>query len=227
MLKRAKLNIGDLAGSEKICLEEFPNAQHMNELKNINLSLTSLGKVISQLATKGAKDQHIPFRDSKLTRLLQDSLGGNTRTCLLATISPTIDYIEETLSTLKFADRAKTVSMKVTKNEINAQDDALVHKLQKEIVYLKELLQMRRKGDAKNIQQQLLILKEENERLRTIAMSVTDVEQLKQENKEMRIHLQNMLQNSNMVTDDDITVKSSQFDRSASHNNYPTDARGD
>lgn len=50
MLKRAKLNIGDLAGSEKICLEEFPNSQHLNELKNINLSLTHLGKVISLLA---------------------------------------------------------------------------------------------------------------------------------------------------------------------------------
>ena len=97
----------------------------MNELKNINLSLTCLGKVISHLAkqskqTSGASDTHIPFRDSKLTRLLQDSLGGNTRTCLIATVSPTIDFIDETISTLKFADRAKAVSMKVTKNEINA-----------------------------------------------------------------------------------------------------------
>ncbi len=52
MLKRAKLNIGDLAGSEKIYLEEFPSAQHLNELKNINLSLTTLGKVISKLSKK-------------------------------------------------------------------------------------------------------------------------------------------------------------------------------
>lgn len=139
MLKRAKLNIGDLAGSEKIYLEEFPTAQHLSELKNINLSLTNLGKVISKLAKKSAPS-HISFRDSKITRLLQDSLGGNTRTCLLATISPTIDFIDETLSTLKFADRTKFVTMKVTKNEINAQDDILVQKLQKEISYLKDLL---------------------------------------------------------------------------------------
>jgi hypothetical protein len=119
MLKRAKLSIGDLAGSEKIYLEEFPSAQHLNELKKINLSLTTLGKVISKLSKKSAAP-HVPFRDSKLTRLLQDSLGGNTRTCLLATISPTIEYIDETLSTLKFADRTKFVTMKVTKNEINA-----------------------------------------------------------------------------------------------------------
>lgn len=132
MLKRAKLNIGDLAGSEKIFLEEFPNAQHLNELKNINLSLTTLGKVISKLA-KHKASSHVPFRDSKLTRLLQDSLGGNTRTCLIATISPTIDSLDETISTLKFADRTKSVSTQVRKNEISAQDDALVTKLQKEI----------------------------------------------------------------------------------------------
>jgi hypothetical protein len=68
MLKRAKLNIGDLAGSEKIYLEEFPNSQHLSELKNINLSLTTLGKVISKLAKR--TQSHVPFRDSKLTRLL-------------------------------------------------------------------------------------------------------------------------------------------------------------
>lgn len=69
MLKRAKLNIGDLAGSEKIYLEEFPTAQHLNELRNINLSLTTLGKVISKLSKKKSA-LHVPFRDSKLTRLL-------------------------------------------------------------------------------------------------------------------------------------------------------------
>ena len=69
-MKRAKLNIGDLAGSEKIRIDEFPNAQHMAELKNINLSLTTLGKVIHILA-QGVKEQkHVPFRASKLTRLL-------------------------------------------------------------------------------------------------------------------------------------------------------------
>jgi hypothetical protein len=69
MLKRAKLNLGDLAGSEKIFLDEFPSAQHLNELKNINLSLTTLGKVISKLSA-GNNSLHVPFRDSKLTRLL-------------------------------------------------------------------------------------------------------------------------------------------------------------
>jgi Kinesin motor domain len=107
MLFRGKLNLCDLAGSEKIGKEEGRmDEKHMLELKTINLSLTSLGKVIQSLA-QGKKAAHIPYRDSKITRLLQDSLGGNTKTTLIAAVSPVIDNIEETISTLKFADRAK------------------------------------------------------------------------------------------------------------------------
>ena len=61
--------------------------------------------------------------------MLEDSLGGNTRTCLIATLAPTIDFIDESISTLKFAERARTVEMKVLKNEVNAIDDALINKL--------------------------------------------------------------------------------------------------
>ena len=81
-----------------------------------------------------------------MTRILQDSLGGNTRTALIATVSPVIDNIEETVSTLKFADKAKQVMQTVKANEINAADDALVHKLQKEVQNLRELLSIRKKG---------------------------------------------------------------------------------
>lgn len=111
MLKRSKLNLGDLAGSEKVNKEEEMQARHMLELRNINLSLTTLGKVI-QMLSKGSTSEHethIPFRESKLTRLLQDSLGGNTETYLIATVSPLLESIDETISTLKFADRAKCV----------------------------------------------------------------------------------------------------------------------
>jgi hypothetical protein len=90
----------------------------LSELKNINLSLTSLGKVIQILSS--GKTDHVPFRESKLTRLLEDSLGGNTRTCLIATISTTLEYVDESISTLKFAERAKSVRLTVIKNEINA-----------------------------------------------------------------------------------------------------------
>ena len=91
MLKRGKLNLCDLAGSEKINKEEAMNKNHLEELKTINLSLTTLGKVISALGKKGKSSMHIPYRDSKITRFLQDSLGGSTRTYLVACISPTDD----------------------------------------------------------------------------------------------------------------------------------------
>jgi hypothetical protein len=84
-LKKAKLHLCDLAGSEKYHKEDSHKSMHFNEMVNINLSLGTLGKVIKSLSQKS---KHIPYRDSKLTRLLQDSLGGNTRTHLIATVSP-------------------------------------------------------------------------------------------------------------------------------------------
>jgi hypothetical protein len=105
-LFRGKLNLCDLAGSEKIGKEENLSKIHLLELKTINLSLSSLGKVISSLA-QGKKNEHIPYRESKLTRILQDSLGGNTRTTLIAAVNARSDFSAETISTLKFADRAK------------------------------------------------------------------------------------------------------------------------
>jgi hypothetical protein len=108
MLFKGKLNLCDLAGSEKIHKGEQMTQQHLLELKTINLSLSCLGKVIQSLA-QDKKNNFIVYRDSKLTRLLQDSLGGNTRTTLIAAVSPLLDHSEETISTLKFADRAKRI----------------------------------------------------------------------------------------------------------------------
>jgi kinesin family protein 3/17 len=96
-----------LAGSEKIKKDEEMNSMHFAELRNINLSLTTLGKVIHALTSQTKLP--IPYRESKLTRLLQDSLGGNTQTFLFATLSPSVDCLEESQSTLKFAERAKHV----------------------------------------------------------------------------------------------------------------------
>jgi kinesin family protein 3/17 len=124
--------------------------QHFNELKTINLSLSSLGKVISALA-QGKKKEHIPYRDSKITRLLQDSLGGNTRTTLIAAVNSVSDYVSETISTLKFADRAKQILVKVQANKVSAAEDALVLKLQKEVQHLKEILNLSRKGGVLDV----------------------------------------------------------------------------
>ena len=154
-MKRAKLNLCDLAGSEKINKEEDMVNGHFMELKTINLSLTTLGKVISALA-KSKKAIHVPYRDSKITRLLQDSIGGNTKTYLIATVNPLKDHVEETISTLKFADRARQVMVRAKANEISAVDDALVQKLQREVAHLREILSIRRKGGAGEIAHQLL-----------------------------------------------------------------------
>ena len=139
---------------------------------------------------KKEKGCYIAYRESRLTRLLQDSLGGNTKTCLIATISPIISCAEDTISTLKFADRAKQVMSTVKANEVNASDDALVQKLQKEVQHLREVLNLRRKGKKSDIEGQLMDLKNENLKLREIANNAQEVERLKLENKIMKLELQ-------------------------------------
>jgi hypothetical protein len=190
-LKRAKLNLCDLAGSERFAKDGLMKGDHISELTNINSSLTTLGKVIAGLAS-GQK--HIPYRESKLTRLLQDSLGVNTRTILIATVSPTLGCVEETLSTLKFADRARQVMVTIKKNEISATSDKLVSRLQQEIQHLKNMLGLKRRGGLQELHQQMWALRQENQKLKTISTVVTveEVERLKEENKRMRIELQRM-----------------------------------
>lgn len=102
------------------------------------------------------------------------------------------DYAAETISTLKFADRAKQIMVKVSANSINAADDALVSKLQKEVQHLKEILNLNRKGGVLDVHQQLLVLKEENSRLKGMAQKVEVVEKLKTENKTLRLELQSL-----------------------------------
>lgn len=107
--KTGKLFLVDLAGSEKIS-KTGARGQTLEEAKMINKSLTTLGQVINAL-TDG-KSQHIPYRESKLTRILQDSLGGNSKTCLIVTCSPAKYNELETISTLKFGKRAKQIKNK-------------------------------------------------------------------------------------------------------------------
>ena len=71
----------------------------------------------------------MPYRDSKLTRLLQDSFSGGTKTALIATVSPSAHVVEETISTLKFADRARNIMQRVKRAEVSVQDDTLINKL--------------------------------------------------------------------------------------------------
>lgn len=109
-----KLNLVDLAGSERQSKTQA-TGDRLKEANKINLSLSALGNVISALVD--GKSNHIPYRDSKLTRLLQDSLGGNTKTIMIAAISPADDSYDETLSTLRYASRAKNIKNKPRINE--------------------------------------------------------------------------------------------------------------
>lgn len=104
--KTGKLFLVDLAGSEKIS-KTGATGQVLEEAKKINQSLTTLGKVINALTDK--KASHIPYRESKLTRILQESLGGNSRTALIITCSPHPYNELETLSTLRFGQRARNI----------------------------------------------------------------------------------------------------------------------
>lgn len=134
-LRAGKLNLVDLAGSERPS-KTGATGQRLKEASKINLSLSALGNVICALVD--SKCKHIPYRDSKLTRLLQDSFGGNTKTLMVACLSPAENNYEETLSTLRYANRAKNIKNKPRINE--DPKDTLLREYQEEIKKLKELL---------------------------------------------------------------------------------------
>ena len=130
------LNLVDLAGSERLSRTDASGSR-MKEGANINLSLLTLGAVISKLSQ--GSPGHIPYRNSKLTRLLSSSLGGNAKTAVLVTISPADINRGETRSSLRFADRAKKVINQARVNAVNTQD-AVVAKYKREIAQLKVCL---------------------------------------------------------------------------------------
>ncbi|KAF6254437.1 hypothetical protein COO60DRAFT_1665196 [Scenedesmus sp. NREL 46B-D3] len=162
----SRLNLIDLAGSERINGGEHGGSQatgkHFKEACHINKSLTTLGRVIMELvdaqrssgggrgssagggkSSGGSKARHVPYRDSRLTFLLQDSLGGNAKTLMIANISPSSVSYQETLSTLQFMSRAKCIRNRATIN-MDARGDVVL--LQREIVRLNGELDNLRKG---------------------------------------------------------------------------------
>lgn len=138
-----KLNLVDLAGSERLS-KTGASGDRLKEATKINLSLSALGNCISALVD--SKSTHIPYRDSKLTRLLQDSLGGNAKTLMIATLSPASYNFEETLSTLRYANRAKSIKNKPTINE--DPKDAMLREYQQEIEMLQQALKARQNGGS-------------------------------------------------------------------------------
>ncbi|WVZ91025.1 hypothetical protein U9M48_037258, partial [Paspalum notatum var. saurae] len=136
-LRFARLNLVDLAGSERQ-RTSGAEGERLKEAVNINKSLSTLGLVIMSLVDLAhGKQRHIPYRDSRLTFLLQDSLGGNSKTMIIANVSPSVCSANETLSTLKFAQRARLIQNNAVVNE-DASGDVLA--LQHQIRLLKEEL---------------------------------------------------------------------------------------
>lgn len=140
LLKTGKLNLVDLAGSENIGRSGAID-RRAREAGNINQSLLTLGRVITALVDKAP---HVPYRESKLTRLLQDSLGGRTKTSIIATISPSVANLEETLSTLDYAHRARNitnrpeVNQKTTKRALIKEYTEEIERLRRDLVASRE-----------------------------------------------------------------------------------------
>jgi kinesin family protein 11 len=143
LIKTGQLNLVDLAGSECVGRSGARNVR-AREAGNINQSLLTLGRVITALVDN---HPHIPYRDSKLTRLLQESLGGRTKTTIIATLAPCADSIDETLSTLEYAHRAKNIKNKPEVNQKTTKA-GLLKEYGNEIETLRNALQAARTKDG-------------------------------------------------------------------------------
>ncbi|XP_063622553.1 kinesin-like protein Klp68D isoform X2 [Cydia splendana] len=142
-IRVGKLNLVDLAGSERQ-RKTGAGGERLREAARINQALSSLGNVISALAENSP---HVPYRDSKLTRILQDSLGGNSKTIMIAAVGPAAYNYDETITTLRYAHRAKAIKNKPIRNE--DPKDAKLREYQAEIERLRALISQRRAAEKR------------------------------------------------------------------------------
>lgn len=199
------LNLVDLAGSERIA-KTGADGVRLKEGKHINKSLMVLGNVINKLS-EGAKQRgHIPYRDSKLTRILQSALGGNAKTSIICTVAPEEVHVEETKGTLQFASRAKRITNCAQVNEI-LTDAALLKRQKLEIEELREKLQGSRsevlEQEIFKLRNDLLQYELEHEKL---AMELEEERKLhRHRDQEQQTKIENL---SNMVNFPDSDQKS-------------------
>uniref|UniRef100_A0A673BU48 Kinesin family member 13Ba n=1 Tax=Sphaeramia orbicularis TaxID=375764 RepID=A0A673BU48_9TELE len=199
-----RLSLVDLAGSERAA-KTGAAGERLKEGSNINKSLTTLGLVISALAEQGTaknKTKFVPYRDSVLTWLLKDCLGGNSRTAMVATVSPAADNYEETLSTLRYADRAKNiVNHAVVNEDPNAR---IIRELREEVEKLRVQLTQAESLKAPELKERL----EESEKL-IQEMTITweeklrKTEEIAQERQKQLESLGISLQSSGIKVGDD------------------------
>ncbi|RLN96922.1 hypothetical protein BBJ28_00003385 [Nothophytophthora sp. Chile5] len=175
--KVGKLNLVDLAGSERVRLSGA-TGQRLEESKKINQSLSALGNVISAL-TDARGRQHIPYRDSKLTRILEDSLGGNCKTTMMAMISPALEAMTESLSTLKFANRAKHIKNEARVNE-DLDQKSLLRKYERELKRLRAELEER----SRNVVDKRRLLELDEQRRRAEEDKMAAIRALEERSRE-------------------------------------------
>jgi kinesin family protein 3/17 len=194
-----KLNLVDLAGSERV-KDSDVQGQQLEEAMKINLSLSAFGKVILALTSPG--QQHIPYRDSKLTRILQDSLGGNCKTTLITTITPVSLHYSETINSLKFANRAKSVKNYAMVNEDFSQQ-AMLSKYEQEIKKLRRALAQQQIGTGSDhlvvreelhrVQSQWAQVTKEKEDVESeLAKRLEEVEQTQHEKKKLQQRIEEL-----------------------------------
>lgn len=172
-----KLHLVDLAGSERVRLTGATGVR-LEESKKINQSLSALGNVIKALTEKKGRS-HVPYRDSKLTRVLEDSLGGNCKTTMMCMISPALEAFAESLSTVKFANRAKYI-----KNTANVNEDldqkSLLRKYERELRRLRQELDER----AKNVVDKRALLQLEEQRRKAEADKMRAITELERRSRD-------------------------------------------
>lgn len=214
--RQARIRLVDLAGSERAKATEA-TGQRLREGGNINKSLTTLGRVIAALADPKSTKQGgrrardvVPYRDSILTWLLKDSLGGNSKTAMIACISPS-DY-DETLSTLRYADQAKRIRLQATVNQdhvSSAEKDAQIAEMQETIRTLRWTLNQHQQSAAVPLQKVMQDQEVQSEKLREyttkyesmlqimeekLAISESKVRQLEVQKEAMDRHLKLVLE---------------------------------
>uniref|UniRef100_A0AC35TLQ6 Kinesin-like protein n=1 Tax=Rhabditophanes sp. KR3021 TaxID=114890 RepID=A0AC35TLQ6_9BILA len=197
-IRVGRLNLVDLAGSERQS-KTGALGDRFKEATKINLSLSALGNVISALVD--GKSSHIPYRDSKLTRLLQDSLGGNSKTVMVANIGPASYNYDETMGTLRYANRAKNIKNKPKINE--DPKDALVREYQEEILRLKAMLEKRGSSSSKRRKPKKSI---ENGMVESLDTSIMDqsttLEYLEEQQRKLDEERKLIADNSTIFADD-------------------------
>ncbi|KAL1599752.1 hypothetical protein SLS60_007556 [Paraconiothyrium brasiliense] len=145
----SKLHFVDLAGSERLKNTQA-QGERAREGISINAGLASLGKVISQLSSR-SHGAHVSYRDSKLTRLLQDSLGGNAITYMIACVNPAQFHLSETLNTVQYAQRARAIQIKPQIQQVNDDSDkqAAIDRLRAEVQFLRDQIRLSERADRK------------------------------------------------------------------------------